>query len=261
MEEENIKEHVVDIVLCFDSPYFEDFTKILNPEYSLSKRTTLATLILNVEAANVLDQEPQIFDHASDVKNLINDRQFWIDIEQLWNILRLVKCTVMDVEFRTTLLADVFIELVKMAIAIQEIFKALEIWKKFSSGRTSADLLKTQMNLKRNEDHIKKLALKIHSISPHNAACEHIFSILEWYFGKRQTSEKDFFSVLEELTNELIEEKNLLEGPDDIAGKNSTNLKVENFINLLSKLEHSESSGATEEIVHGNKDFDVNDLL
>lgn len=43
------------------------------------------------------------------------------------------------------------------------------------------------IEMKKHEDHIKSLALKIHSISPHNAACERVFSILGWYFGKRRT--------------------------------------------------------------------------
>ncbi|CAG8779490.1 5049_t:CDS:2, partial [Racocetra fulgida] len=40
--------------LAFDSPYFEDFTKMLNPGYNSPKRTTLATSILDAEAANIL---------------------------------------------------------------------------------------------------------------------------------------------------------------------------------------------------------------
>ncbi|CAG8515676.1 10377_t:CDS:2 [Cetraspora pellucida] len=129
---------------AFDNPFFKDYTKILNPGYDPSKRTTLASSILDSEAANiiikvenelskaknltlcidtnfnaekiievlenvgpekfiaivsdtemsmiaakkqVLEQEAQIFSHANSVKNLINDRQFWIDIKQLRNIL------------------------------------------------------------------------------------------------------------------------------------------------------------------------------
>ncbi|CAG8822328.1 32965_t:CDS:2, partial [Racocetra persica] len=37
----------------FDSPYFEDFTKLLNPGYNSPKRATLATSILDVEAVNI----------------------------------------------------------------------------------------------------------------------------------------------------------------------------------------------------------------
>ncbi|CAG8686863.1 15654_t:CDS:2, partial [Dentiscutata heterogama] len=222
----------------------------------------------------------------------------------------------------------------------------LEIWKQqFGGGRISADLLKTQMNLyknqkypfkdkfiasadtitnwwmsrdlKRNEDHIKNLAEKVYSISLHNAAFEHVFSILGWYFGKRRTKlsierlkimaqmhlylientkselnyvnpnfpqedyllifnkiassmkdstdlfgEEELISFLEELTEELMEElmeedmEILSDKPDDLDQENSTNLNIENFINLQSKLEIDEFLGVNEEIVHGDKDFD-----
>ncbi|CAG8720275.1 2133_t:CDS:2, partial [Scutellospora calospora] len=104
-------------------------------------------------------QEPQIFIRASAIKSLINDRQFWIDVEQLRNILGPVKQAVKNLEFRTTILADIFVELIKMAIAIQEtsvlynsqfrrdcdfleagiyknyVFrKAIEIWKQIGGG-------------------------------------------------------------------------------------------------------------------------------
>ncbi|EXX64792.1 hypothetical protein GLOIN_2v1551595 [Rhizophagus irregularis DAOM 181602=DAOM 197198] len=40
------------------------------------------------------------------------------------------------------------------------------------------------------ENHIQKLALKILSITPHNAGCERVFSILEWFTNKRRTKLK-----------------------------------------------------------------------
>jgi hypothetical protein len=54
-------------------------------------------------------------------KNLINDRQFWINVEQLRNLLTPVKRVVKNVEFQGIILADVFVELIKIAIAVQEI--------------------------------------------------------------------------------------------------------------------------------------------
>ncbi|CAG8806846.1 3219_t:CDS:2, partial [Racocetra persica] len=326
----------------------------------------------------VLENEAQVFDRSIAVKNLITNRQFWIDAEQLRNILGPVKRAVKDVEFRTTLLADVFVELVKMAITIQETSvlynnqfrrdcisiynkrwnefdtdlyllsfflhpayrgnflepgiykkhvqkKALEIWKQLGGGDISADFLKAQMNLyknkkhpfddefvasvdtvtnwwmsidlKNNEEHIKRLAMKLHSISPHNAALsldrleimaqmhsylvENVGSELNYIeqdfrqedflaiFNKIASSmedgsdlfsEEESFSYLEELSEQMEEDVEELSELDDLVGENSTKLEVENIINLSSKLEINESS-AIEEIVHGNKDFDVNDLL
>ncbi|CAG8480810.1 25626_t:CDS:2 [Dentiscutata erythropus] len=48
---------------------------------------------------SILENEAQVFDRSIAVKNLITNRQFWIDAEQLWNILGPVKWAVKDVEF------------------------------------------------------------------------------------------------------------------------------------------------------------------
>ncbi|CAB4475369.1 unnamed protein product [Rhizophagus irregularis] len=45
----------------------------------------------------------------------------------------------------------------------------------------------TSVELKKGEDPIRKLALKMHGIMPHNADCERVFSILGWYLSKRRT--------------------------------------------------------------------------
>jgi hypothetical protein len=45
----------------------------------------------------------------------------------------------------------------------------------------------TSIDLNRGDDPIRKFALKMHSIMPHNADCERVFSILGWFLGKRRT--------------------------------------------------------------------------
>ncbi|CAG8499351.1 1584_t:CDS:2, partial [Scutellospora calospora] len=181
--------------------------------------------------------------------------------------------------------------------------------KKLGGSQTSADLLKTQMNLyknqeppfddkfiasantitnwwmsieiKRHEDHIKNLALKIHSILPYNATFENAKSELNYIdlnlrqedflsiFNKISSSiedgtdlfsEEDLFSIQEESTEEPIEDmEDLLE--ENLAKENSINLEIENLINLSFKLKLSESSSIIEEIIHRDKNFDVNELL
>jgi len=193
------------------------------------------------------------------------------------------------------------------------------------------------VDLKKNEDHIKTLALKVLSVSPHNAACERLFSILNWYLGKRWTryvnfflfyhnfyiitmlfffffrisidrleimaqmhsylvenakselnfveqnlrqedllsifnkiassiedgsdlfSEEDSFTFSEEHDEESTEETD--EEPEDLVNENSTYLEVGNFISLSSNLEPNESSNLVEEVIHGNRDFDIDDLI
>ena len=40
---------------------------------------------------------------------------------------------------------------------------------------------------KQPDNYIQQLALKIFSIVPHQAACERVFSILDWMIGKKRT--------------------------------------------------------------------------
>jgi len=41
--------------------------------------------------------------------------------------------------------------------------------------------------IEQNENYIQELALKILSITPTNAGCERVFSVLGWYMSKRRT--------------------------------------------------------------------------
>ena len=38
-----------------------------------------------------------------------------------------------------------------------------------------------------DENHIQKLALKILAITPHNAGCKRVFSVLGWFANQRRT--------------------------------------------------------------------------
>jgi hypothetical protein len=90
---------------------------------------------------------------------------------------------------------------------------AMKIWSKFGSNANSCSILLSQLRLycerkppydmKYNDGHdtpniwwstcrqpnnyIQKLALKLFAITPHQAACERVFSILDWMTGKRRT--------------------------------------------------------------------------
>ncbi|CAG8609335.1 14263_t:CDS:1, partial [Dentiscutata heterogama] len=71
-------------------------------------------------------------------------------------------------------------------------------------------------------------------------------------------------SFLEEFVEDIEEdiEKNTEEPSnliDDSVNKNSLNLEIENFISLSSKLKSNEFP--IEDIVHRNKDFDIDDLI
>ncbi|CAG8491701.1 11269_t:CDS:2, partial [Scutellospora calospora] len=72
-------------------------------------------------------------------------------------------------------------------------------------------------------------------------------------------SEEDSFSFLEKLSEE--DSEGVLKEPDDLVNKNLINLKVRNFISLLSRLEPNESSSLSEDVIHRDKDFDINKLI
>ncbi|CAH1765341.1 14889_t:CDS:2 [Entrophospora sp. SA101] len=176
-------------------------------------------------------------------KVILQNREFWHDVEQLKVIIGPAKCATKDLEFSTTTLSDCFLELIKLASEISKIpiqnadlkHSCIAIfnkrWSEFDidiymlafflnpkyrgGGKTSSDLLLVQLSLyrnfeepfneiyldgintpinwwtslelKKNEDCIRVLALKLHSIVPHNGACERVFSVLGWYLGKRRT--------------------------------------------------------------------------
>lgn len=66
----------------------------------------------------ILSEQPDIFVNAAKVKAIIQNRQFWYDVEQLKMVLNPAKNAVKALESNTTTLADCFIELLKMAQAI-----------------------------------------------------------------------------------------------------------------------------------------------
>ncbi|GES87803.1 ribonuclease H-like domain-containing protein [Rhizophagus clarus] len=69
----------------------------------------------------ILSEQPDIFVNAIKTKAIIQNRQFWHDVEQLKMILGPAKNVVKALELNTTTLADCFIELLKMAQAISAI--------------------------------------------------------------------------------------------------------------------------------------------
>ena len=64
--------------------------------------------------------QPEIFQNATAIKNHFRNRQFWQDVEQLRIILAPVKRAVELVESKSSNMASIFLELVKMAVAIKK---------------------------------------------------------------------------------------------------------------------------------------------
>src|SRR5204863_7582268 len=65
----------------------------------------------------MLTADPKIMNQT--LRNLVNNRSFWLNVECLANILEPAKNAVKNVECKNTTMADVFIALIQMAIAIK----------------------------------------------------------------------------------------------------------------------------------------------
>ena len=93
---------------------------------------------------------------------------------------------------------------------------AMKIWSKFGNGSSSCKILLSQLrqyseykppydmdyiddhdcldipelwwtSCRQPNNYIQKLALKLFAITPHQAACERVFSVLSWMIGNRRT--------------------------------------------------------------------------
>ncbi|CAB4441379.1 unnamed protein product [Rhizophagus irregularis] len=216
-------------------------------------------------AAVVLETQTEIFINAIAIKNLLRNRQFFQDVEQLHTILAPAKKAIQAVEANSSNMASIFLQLIQMAVEIKKIsnyfdpnFKkncinifnkrwaqfdtdtylvafflhpryrdkkfqdstfhqmaltAMKIWSKFGSDKRSCKILLSQLRsygdneppydmeytdeydtpelwwstCRQPNNYIQKLALKLFAITPHQAACERAFSVLNWMIGKRRT--------------------------------------------------------------------------
>ncbi|GBC40686.2 ribonuclease H-like domain-containing protein [Rhizophagus irregularis DAOM 181602=DAOM 197198] len=214
---------------------------------------------------NVLETQTEIFINAIAIKNLLRNRQFFQDVEQLHTILAPAKKAIQAVEANSSNMASIFLQLIQMAVEIKKIsnyfdpnFKkncinifnkrwaqfdtdtylvafflhpryrdkkfqdstfrqmaltAMKIWSKFGSNKRSCKILLSQLRsygdneppydmeytdeydtpelwwstCRQPNNYIQKLALKLFAITPHQAACERAFSVLNWMIGKRRT--------------------------------------------------------------------------
>ncbi|PKC03327.1 hypothetical protein RhiirA5_423939, partial [Rhizophagus irregularis] len=165
------------------------------------------------------------------------------DVEAVNTLLGPVKSVVKSLEFKTTTLADCFVELIKLTQKIKSLppvsdydfkYQCVELFNKrwqefdiqlyllayllhphykgiglrltilrniqsfylkkeeynipYSAGRGDVFTWWILCNPVRSEEnHIQKLALKILAITPHNAGCERVFSVLGWFANQRRS--------------------------------------------------------------------------
>ncbi|PKY33649.1 hypothetical protein RhiirB3_452720 [Rhizophagus irregularis] len=135
------------------------------------------------------------------IKEIIT-RRFFMDIEELQLILKPIKEAIKYLEMKNATLADCFLQLIKSSYSIkslsethttfrQQCIKAFnKRWMQFNFRLYMLAYLLHPLYREQDEgeeNFIQQLALKIFSITPHNAGCERIFSVMGWYMNKRRT--------------------------------------------------------------------------
>ncbi|CAJ0902915.1 8609_t:CDS:2, partial [Entrophospora sp. SA101] len=126
---------------------------------------------------NMIEKDPGCM--STNLYNLVNDRNFWANVECLTYVSSPAKKAVKCIESANSTLADFFLILIQMAATIKQlpisdstehkvfhsvIRTALEVWKNLGGGDKSA-----QYTL---------------AIVPHSASCECLFSVLSWFTQK-----------------------------------------------------------------------------
>ncbi|CAJ0629033.1 13218_t:CDS:2 [Entrophospora sp. SA101] len=164
---------------------------------------------------NMIEKDPRCM--STNLYNLVNDRNFWANVECLTNVLSPAKKAVKCIESTNSTLADIFLILIQMAATIKQlpisdsteffhsvIRTALEVWKNLGGGDRSAQVLITQIknydsftfpyhypyveesecpktwwiSCKQQHHHLQRLALYTLAIVPHSANCDRLFSVL-----------------------------------------------------------------------------------
>ncbi|CAG8584159.1 16740_t:CDS:2, partial [Racocetra persica] len=172
---------------------------------------------------------------------------------------------------------------------------ALTLWKQFGGRVTSAEILRIQMGLYKNWEppfkdkfieSVDNIPLQLNAITPHNAVCERVFSILNWYMGKYRTKnlQDKLMQVFDEITYAMIEECDMFDDKNennykeeefadeesneeklsDTKNGNISQLEIENFICLEHRILNNNDddiSSNSDVINHGDPNFDIDTLL
>ncbi|CAG8814818.1 5472_t:CDS:2, partial [Cetraspora pellucida] len=243
----------------------QNYTKILNPSYDPPKRTILASSILDSEVANIIIK---VENELSKTKNLTlcvdNFSKFLhtanFNAEKIIEVLENIgpkKFIVIVSDAEMSMIAAKkqsnygifsaqqnelnFLE--PGAYKNYVLKKALEIWKQLGDSQISADLLKTQISLYKNhetffDDRFIASADTITNCFPYNATYKHVFSILNWYFGKRYTRLSiECLEVIAQMHSFLVENAKLEQNYVD------QNISQEDLLSIFNQIANSVKDG------------------
>ncbi|CAG8591667.1 16032_t:CDS:2, partial [Racocetra fulgida] len=190
------------------------------------------------------------------LKNYITSREFWANIECLHKVLEPVKTAVKTVESlklqgegensARELVAQIHnydLQKPPYDSLFQDHLELPETWWKAC---------------KQPYHHLQKLALLFLAITPHNAGCECVFLILNWFTQKRTIMfEEDIQSDSEDDSEINLEDS----VTNDLSKVNSNTLNIENSVNLEYTLINTDQPIILDEAIdHDKKDFDIDAL-
>ncbi|CAG8797796.1 15437_t:CDS:2, partial [Dentiscutata erythropus] len=121
-----------------DNPFFVNALKLLNPGYKVLSREILSGHLLDIEVAKVINKINKILDHTTNltiediqenhseilnpvILTILHSRGFFSDMQYLSEILLLIKDTILSVEANHSTLANYYINLMRIAAAIQNL--------------------------------------------------------------------------------------------------------------------------------------------
>ncbi|CAJ0851878.1 10050_t:CDS:2, partial [Entrophospora sp. SA101] len=97
----------------------------------------------------ILEKNPEILNNS--IKNLLGNRFFFQDVEELIKIIEPIKETIISLEFKTASLTDCFIRKgLKIDIFRQICHTAINFWIEMGGGKNSASQLVAQLSAYKN---------------------------------------------------------------------------------------------------------------
>ncbi|RIB24664.1 hypothetical protein C2G38_2031704 [Gigaspora rosea] len=207
---EDLKAHLALFCNSISQDIKIEYLEILATENSVKK----------MKKKIILEKQSEIFQDALTIKNILRNRQFWQDVEQLEIVLAPAKRAINAVETKSSNMALCFLELVKMAITIKNISNIIDSnFKKQCKGckdKVFREICLHAMKIWQNcgaKDNSYRILLNINHLQ--SMAQIHSFYITnmksELKFSKENFNEKELEIIVNEISETLIENSNFFD--------------------------------------------------
>ncbi|CAJ0760879.1 21550_t:CDS:2, partial [Entrophospora sp. SA101] len=131
---------------------------------------------------NMIEKDPGCM--STNLYNLVNDRNFWANVECLTYVSSPAKKAVKCIESANSTLADFFLILIQMAATIKQLPISDSTEHKGFQRQFFHSVIRTALEVWKNLGGGDKSAQYTLAIVPHSASCECLFSVLSWFTQK-----------------------------------------------------------------------------